>query len=286
MSLITAPPANAQSVPGKAPVIRVPCDSTLLPGAITNANTLGTATVRLAPRCTYITTAPLVISGANVTIVGGPSTAVRATTVAPFGPVFTVTGGLRAEGFFILGGNAAATGGGIDVTGGGRLELRHMTVSGNGATTTGGGINVAATASATIISSVIDANTATTTGGGINNAGTLRLFNTLVSGNHATTNGGGIHNSGTATIVRSTISGNTAIAAGGGIFNTATGTVRLIRSLVEHNKADNAVPTNGGGINNANPAPGSVTLTHSLVRRNSPNNCTTPLAAPIQGCVG
>jgi hypothetical protein len=282
MSIATVSAAEAQSAP-PVQIIRVPCDSAALPGAIAAANTTGTAIIRLARDCTYTTIAPLTITGANVTIIGGPSTAVRESPAT--GSVFIVAAAatLRAAGFFILGGNSAGVGGGISVLGTGTLVLRNMTISGNAAATTGGGINIAATGTATIIRSIIKANTATASGGGISNLGTLRLFESLVSGNNAVVSGGGIFNSGTATIVQSTIDRNTTAGTGGGIQNAAGGTVRLVRTLVRHNKASTVALGSGGGINNAG-AVGSVTLDQPIVRRNSPDNCAP--AGSVPGCLG
>jgi hypothetical protein len=287
VALITAPPAaNAQSAPSKRQVIWVPCDSTLLPQAITDANSAGTATVRLASNCTYITAATLTISGQNVTVVGGRSTWIRANPAAPFGPVIQVATGatLRARGFSILGGNNAATAGGINVVGTGILFLSHMTLTGNNGVA-GGGINVASTARAIIAYSLIKSNTATS-GGGVYNLGSLTVFNSQISGNSVTKAGGGIYNGNVARVIRSTIDKNSATGPaglGGGIYNDTAGTLSIFFSLIAPNKAILTNPDSGGGVYNAGAA-GSVAVTNSVIRKNIPTNCS-PLGA-VSNCLG
>lgn len=278
--------ADAQSTPSVVPVITVPCDSTQLPSAIAEANAAGRAIVRLARNCTYLTNATLPIVGtSNIALLGGPNTAIKANpTAGAFGSILSVAAGaaLRVQGIFILGGSAS-TGGGISNAG--NLLLNFTTVTGNAATGVGGG-GIITTGRALIAHSVIKANTADN-GGGIFNGGTLTLLETLVSGNHGITGGGVYTNNGALTrIVQSAIDKNTATNQGGGINNNNSGNTSLDRTVVEQNKADLAVPASGGGIFNSNPTAGSVTLRRSIVRINTPDNCSTPATAPIQGCLG
>jgi hypothetical protein len=280
---LTAAPsaANAQSTAGaRRVVITVPCDTTQLVSAVTQANTAGTATIHLAQNCTYLTNAPLSFTGASITLRGGPSTAIKADPAqAAFGPILNVVAGaaLRVQGIFVLGGSGGSGGG---IANAGNLTLNFVTITGNAATNGGGLFN---TGRALIVHSVIKASTATANGGGIFNqtGGTLTVFETLVAGNNAGNQGGGTFtNAGASTrIIQSTIEKNTA-AQGGGIANF--GATSLDRTLVQQNKANPGL-ANGGGIFNAG-AVGSVTLRRSLVRTNAPTNCSP--VGTIPGCLG
>jgi hypothetical protein len=280
-SAVSAGPAA-----GSVLVINVPCDSTQLPSAIAQANAAGAAIVRLASRCTYLTTSTLPIAGtSNITLLGGRGTAIKANPASgAFGSILSVATGatLRAQSMFILGGSAG-TGGGINNTG--SLLLDFMTVTGNAATGVGGG-GIISTGRAVIAHSIIKANTADN-GGGIFNGGALTLFESYISGNHGITGGGIYTNNGALTrVIQSTIDKNTATNQGGGINNTDNGITSLDHTMVAQNKADLAVATSGGGIFNSNPTAGSVTLRRSIVLLNTPNNCSSPPTAPIQGCLG
>jgi hypothetical protein len=260
----------------------------MLPTAVTQANGFGTATIRLARNCTYITNATLTFNGANITILGGPSTAIKANPAAPPGPILQVNGtaGLRVQGIFILGGNIVGDGGAIRNDG--ALVLNYTTLTGNAAVGSGGALaNNTAGSRALIAHSIIKANTATGNGGGLINKGILTLFESLVSGNNVTDangRGGGVftENGGRTRIIQSTIDKNTA-NQGGGVDNAATNaTTSFYRTLVQQNKARLTTATSGGGIFNENATPGSVTLRRTIVRRNTPNNCTPT----IPGCLG
>jgi hypothetical protein len=284
---LTAAPsaANAQSAANaRRVVIPVPCDSAQLPSAVVQANAAGTATIRLARNCTYLTNATLSFGGGattpNITLLGGPATAIKADPAAPPGPILNVAAGatLRVQGIFILGGNnTTGTGLGGGIANAGTLTLNFVTITGNTATFVGGVYN---TGHAVIAHSVINANTATANVGGIFNGGTMTVFETLVAGNHADGEAGGIGiNPGTTTkIVQSTIKNNTAATRGGGIDNF--GTTSLDRTLVQENKASLTNPNSGGGI--FTQATGTITLKRSIIRRNSPNNCTPA----IPHCLG
>lgn len=278
--------ANAQAAPSPVPVIPVSCDSTKLPTAIDQANFLGTAIVRLAEKCTYLTKESLPVTGVNVTIVGPPTATIKADpTAGPFGAILTVAQGatLHAKNFFILGGaqNKASSGGGIDNSG--TLTLESMIISGNDAVE-GGGLKNNQNAKALISHSVFKTNTGRF-GGGINNAGALTVYKTLISGNSAQ-QGGGIFNygPGVARIVESTFDKNSASQKGGAIANEAK--ISLVRSMVQQNKANLATSASAGGIANDAATAGSVTVASSTISGNTPNNCTSPATAPILGCLG
>jgi hypothetical protein len=286
---LTAAPsaANAQSAAGaRRVVIPVKCDSTLLPSAVMQANAAGTATIRLARSCTYITNTTLSFNGANITLLGGPSTAIEANPAAPFGPILNVanTAGLRVQGIFILGGNTANGNNGGAIRNAGTLVLNFTTLTGNNASPGASGGAVANTGSALIAHSIIKANTATN-GGGLINSGILTLFESLVSGNSATGRGGGVFTEnpgGKTRIIQSTIDKNTA-NRGGGADNASNATTSFDRTLVQQNKSDLTAPgTSGGGIYDENLSSG-VTIRRTAVRRNTPNNCG---GTPIQGCLG
>jgi hypothetical protein len=186
---LTAAPsaANAQSAAGaRHVVIPVRCDTTELVSAVVQANAAGTATIRLARHCTYLTNATLTFGSLtttpNITILGGPSTAIKADPAQPaFGSILNVLAGatLRVQGIFIIGGNVFGNGGGI--VNAGSLTLNSVTITGNAATNGGALYN---TGRALIAHSVIKANTASNDVGGIFNdiGGTLTVFKTLVAG--------------------------------------------------------------------------------------------------------
>ncbi|MCJ1677466.1 hypothetical protein MTF65_08975 [Streptomyces sp. APSN-46.1] len=104
-------------------------------------------------------------------------------------------------------------------------------------------------------------------GAGITNAGTLRLEHSKVAGNQASGVGGGISNEGgDVTLINSDVLTNVVTATGndsgdgGGISNDAEGTLRVKKSTVAGNAADQ----DGGGIQNL----GTVTIEHSHLANN------------------
>ncbi|MFF4430630.1 hypothetical protein ACFYZ4_15845 [Streptomyces sp. NPDC001513] len=104
-------------------------------------------------------------------------------------------------------------------------------------------------------------------GAGIANAGTLRLEDSKVAGNQTGGVGGGISNEGgDVTLVDTEILTNVATSAtddagdGGGLSNSATGTLKLHKSTVAGNSADE----DGGGIQNE----GTLTVEHGLLTNN------------------
>ncbi|MGB7921641.1 MAG: immunoglobulin-like domain-containing protein [Pyrinomonadaceae bacterium] len=156
-------------------------------------------------------------------------------------------------------GNTAATGGGINNSGG-TLSMIGGMVTGNIATGSGGGLSSAG-GTISFDNTSINANAATASGGGIfNNGGTITLINDSAIGNPANTagaSGGGIASSnGTLTMTSGAIMNNTAGVNGGGVF-TSGGTVNLVPTTatvisIINNSAVNsggAIATTGGTTN-------------------------------------
>lgn len=309
---LTAVPSAAQAAKGGVRHVKVPCSETALAQQISTANGLAVPTVLwLSPHCTYsYLNDDLGAAGdalppisKDITLVGGPSTAIRRSTNATenFRILDVLNGGtLRVAGISILGGDPASAaveeGGGIRNAG--TLMLKFVTLSGNTAGSTGGGNvggnggglsnlgNAVAFVTNTLISGnrAVENGNATGAGGGVVNRGTLTLTNSRLTLNTADDGGGALDTitPGTTQVIRSTIDRNLVPAAtgtgGGGIFNS--GTTSLNRSLVTLNNATGTAQ-GGGGIDNF--TGGTVTLTQSLVTNNNPNNCV-PLNT-ISGCV-
>jgi hypothetical protein len=277
--LISAPSAaGAQSAPSGARVIRVPCSSVALAGAITTANATP-AILRLAANCTYNLTAALPQITGNVALMGGPSTVIRRDTATPNIRILDVaaTGTLHIAGIFILNGLLGG-GNGAGIQNAGTLVMRYSTVSGN-QTSTGNGGGIANTGRALIANSVIATNvTFTGNGGGIHNDGDLTVVASRLAGNVVNNLGAGLYTAAgrTTRVIQSTISANLG-AAGSGAGVASAGTTRLVRTAVELNRS----PT-GGGVSVL--VGGVVTLDRSIVRRNSTGNCL-PLNS-VPGCVG
>ncbi|MDN3358094.1 hypothetical protein [Actinomadura sp. DC4] len=265
-------------------VVFVPCSAPALAAAITAANVTPT-TIRLSADCTYDITTPAVIGSTalppitgNVTMIGGPSTALRRDPNIAVARILQVNAGgrLDLEGVFVLNGIADGAGGG-GILNNGSLVLRQDTLSGNTGPN-GGAVSNGATANALISRTVISSNSTTGSGGGVINLGSLTVSGSRLTGNTSGIDGGGIATvSGATHLIQSTIDRNVATGTGGGIYNVATTT--LSRTLVELNRAVNV--GGGGGIRNV--APGVVTLSVSSVRNNTPDNCSPPNT--ISGCV-
>ena len=270
-------------------VIRVQCTSGALRAAVTTANGLGGGVIRLAPRCTYSFVTPAAMLAAlpqitgNITIIGGPSTAVRRDPAATsaFGIIDIASGGtLRARGFSIQNGDALS-GGGINNAGSAFLD--HMTLTGNNAQIADGGgfSNTTAGSFARITRSLITANMGSG-GGGLSNSGRLTIADSRVTANSTPIGGGGGVITGlgsTTNVVRTTIDHNVAGFAGGGILNLAV--LNLDHTLVTFNLNSAVNGFLGGGVFNVSP-PGVVTSRSSIVRGNSPTNCVPP--GTIRGC--
>ncbi len=278
---VTALAASPSAADSRRNVIVVPCDSTQLGSAVTQAMAAGTATIQLAPNCTYFTTTPLSFIGGDITLLGGPDTTIKANPVIPPGPLLNIGANatFHVQGIILLGGNNVTNGGAISNAG--RLTLRFVTITGNATAGSGGGVYN--TGGALIANSVVKANTATSFGGGVANefGGVMTIIRSVIAGNNAGSQSGGVDtDTGASTrIIQSTIEKNTATDGGGGLTNA--GRTFFDRSLVQYNKGNLANPASGGGIFNFNSST-SVTLRHTIVRFNSPNNCTPT----IPGCLG
>lgn len=262
-------------------VIKVPCSTSALAAAITAANTPTGAVLRLARDCTYSIVTPAVaatglpaITG-NVTLVGGPRTAIRRDpAAATLFRVLDVAAGatLRVAGLSILNGRTAGLGGGIQNAG--TVVLRETTLSGNTAGNGGGLANIAE-ATATVSRSLFTANAATGVGGGgIINLGTLTVFGTVFSANTAPVNGGAVNTQpgGVTRLIQTTVADNSSGSLGGGVSNL--GTTTLVRTMVRRNRG-----SAGGGIASGN---ANVSLQKSVVRENVPDNCSPLNTMP--GC--
>jgi hypothetical protein len=272
--LIQAGMAVAPSVANAQPIESVPCITSRLITAITNANTVGGRILRLAPRCNYVLTEPaqtgvngpdgLPIITGNITLIGGPSTRIsRPATAEAFRLIEVDTGGvLNVRNIFLSGGQTppgAFDGGAIENLG--TTGLSHTTVRGNQARF-GGGID--SPARLVVNTSLINGNAATTEGGGIWSGGPLSIGFSRLSGNTAGTDGGGLRIVGGGNIFRSTFDHNTATANGGGI-SIAASQVSLIRSLIVRNTA-----ANGGGVHVSS---GTLTPNGNIIQFNIPNDC-------------
>ncbi|GHJ35657.1 hypothetical protein [Streptomyces sp. TS71-3] len=217
LALLPAGPAQARAATS------VPCnDVTALTAAITDANTSGSGSIVLAPRCVYSLTAAdnpadgLPEITGNVRITGDGTTIERSS-----GQLFRI----------------------FHVRAGGSLSLKSVTVRFGelGVTDPAGGgiLNVGGTV--TLTDSSVRNNTASAGGGIWNQLGTLVLKNTTVSNNRADW-GGGVGTSGTMTMQGGALRHNASAFWGGGLVNG--GDTRLTKVSV----ADNDSGDLGGGI--------------------------------------
>lgn len=276
---VVAAPAAAQAQP--AATVQIPCRTSALVTAISNANS-GPGTIIVLPgNCTYNITTPAtaadglpVITG-NVALAGGHDTVIRRTAAAQFRIFEVASGGtLGLSSVTIENGRTAGLGGGI--LDAGTVIANHATLAGNTASS-GGGMSVSAGATARISNSNFVENTTTSVGGGaILNFGDLTVNGSILARNTAPVNGGGINTqpNGVTRVNETTIARNTSGALGGGLSNL--GTTSLNGSTVVLNTG-----SSGGGIATGN---GNVTLRGgTVVRNNTPNNCNPPNTIP--GCV-
>ena len=280
--LMAAPSAAlAQPTVGASLTVNVPCSTSALAAAITQANVSGVATTIVLPfSCTFNIFAPataadgLPIITGNITLAGTQNSVIRR---VPFAPSFrilevAVGGTLGVSHVAIQNGITAGLGGGI--LNGGTLSVSQAKFSGNTAGN-GGAVANSAAATATISGTLINNNTTTGVGGGgIINSGLLTLSGSTVNANTAPINGGGLNTqaAGITRIFQTTFTNNTSGSLGGGISNL--GTTSLAGSQVRLNTG-----SAGGGIATGN---NNVTLTNTIVRDNNPDNCS-PLNT-IPGC--
>lgn len=271
--------AQAQATLTGPQTIPVPCSANALSAAITAANSQGEVILVLRGNCTYSITTPATaadglpaITG-NVTLLGSFGTVIQRSSSALFRILDVTSGGtLALRSVSVRNGKIASTGGAI--VNAGTLTVDGGTFSGNTASN-GGAIANSANGTATVTDAVLTANTTTGVGGGaIINFSDLTVSGTTMSRNRAPINGGAMNTQpgGTTELVSSTVVSNTSAGLGGGISNL--GTTSLDHTHVQQNKG-----SAGGGIATGNT---NVTLVSSVVSGNIPDNCN-PLNT-VPGC--
>lgn len=155
-----------------------------------------------------------------------------------------IINGTGEEGKSEITGGDGLAGGAVDVSGGGKLIMKGMSISGNKGGM-GGGIFVDNNSTAELTDCTISNNTSPGNGGGVHAAAlsTVTLTNCTIEKNTAH-DGGGICNKGTITVDRCKLKDNNAAGGGSGIWSRGTAT--LIKTEISRN--NNAV--NGGGVTN------------------------------------
>ena len=191
------------------------------------------------------------------------------------GGIYSASGSVTIRDSQVYHNQASGDGGGIYIASG-TATISGSTISngpdgGNTAFSEGGGLFAGAEATVTISSTAVEANEAGTSGAGIHNAGAMTIEDGsgVDQNTSGSASGVGIYNSGTLDIEDSSVSSNTNSAGGigGGIYNdggsvTLTdselygnlmvssdvagiynllGDVTLIRTTMEHNRAQNAI---------------------------------------------
>ena len=305
-AVLEAPAAAQASVPGQTVV---PCSSSALAAAISQANSARFAALVLSRDCTYVlTTAAAGRDGlppvtGNLLILGSGGTTISRSPSAGLVRIFHVAAGgrLTLANLTVRNGNAGNEPG-SGILDDGTLVLRNVRLTGNGdGGGSGGGLAVLDGAQATVSFSRLDDNqTVRGTGGAIENAGDLVINDSRLTGNTAAdTTGGAIDNSGDLVISNSRLTGNIAID-GGGVSTQPGSTTRISGTVVARNSAiagggifnqgamvftgdrvvSNTATLGGGGIENL---AGTVTLRSTLVALNTPDNCAPQ--GTIPGCI-
>ncbi|MBD8868391.1 hypothetical protein [Nocardioides donggukensis] len=183
----------------------------------------------------------------------------RNAAVRAGGAIEANAGTTRVLGSRLVNNSAGPTpgnGGGLHLTGEGRVEVTDSDVLRNTATAEGGGLWNSAAGTFVVLRSEVRGNVAegaeaTNGGGGLfNDGGFLNVRRSLVQGNSATgasgSGGGVLNDAGRLRLGRSTVRDNEAERAGGGI-ETNAGTVDLRRTDLIRNEVG-ANPGNGGGL--------------------------------------
>ena len=278
---VLAAPAAAQASAALPGLAVVPCSSSALAAAISQANSTSFATLVLARGCTYVLTTPAApddglppVTG-SLLILGSGGTTISRSSSAAF-RIFHVAAGGR-----LTLANVTVANGDIDLgDGGGILDqgilvLRNVRLTGSTGGL-GGGLAVLSGADARISNSELDGNDTSPTGAGgaVYNEGDLVIDRSALARNTADFFGGGVFTQPTATtrISRTVITRNSAGRFGGGIFNE--GAMVLTGDRVVFNSAGSG----GGGIFNS----GTLSLRFTLVAFNSPDNCVPP--GTVRGC--
>ena len=142
----------------------------------------------------------------------------------------------------ILGTPSAAA---IRVATGANVAIQAMTITGGGGSSTGsgsrGGGGILNEGGLSLVDSVVRENTvATGVGGGIysSSSKTLKIRDSVVSGNQAADGGGIFIRRGDVVIEDTNISGNRSTRNGGGINDQGGETLRIERSVISDNRAD------------------------------------------------
>ena len=265
---LAAPAALASAAVQPPP--NVPCSSSALVAAIQHANTVGSATLLLAPGCNYVlTTAASDGDGlppvtGNLTISGAQGTTISRSSSAPAFRILHVAAGgsLTLTGVTLTNGNTNNFGGGVlDL---GTLALRNVKVTGSTAAF-GGGLFIGTNARAAASFSEFTGNTAIDTGGAISAEGAaLALRNVKLAGNTADSAGGALFTgAGQTTISFSSLTGNTSQGFGGGAINNAS------QLAIDHStlSGNTARGTEGGGLRTA--VGGTSQVSRTVVTRNS-----------------
>jgi hypothetical protein len=284
-AVLGAPAAARASAAQPGPAV-VPCRSSALVTAISQAASARSATLVLARGCNYVltsaatgddglppvTTKILIIGTGGTRISRGPSAGpFRLFDVAAGGALTLVN--LTVANGKITNPNEGAAG----IRDAGTLVLRQVRLTGNtNGLGLGGGLSVGNGARATVSGSEFDGNSSAAVGGAVFNGGNLVIDRSTLTGNTAAFNGGAVFtNPATITrISRTVITRNRAQGFGGGILNQ--GAVALTGDRVTFNQAATA----GGGIFNG--GTGTLTLRFTVLASNTPDNCSQQ--GSTQGC--
>ena len=265
---LAAPAALASAAVQPPP--NVPCSSSALVAAIQHANTVGSATLLLAPGCNYVlTTAASDGDGlppvtGSLTISGSQGTTISRSSSAPAFRILHVAAGgsLTLAGVTLANGSTNNFGGGVlDL---GTLALQNVKVTGSTAAF-GGGLFIGTNARAAASFSEFTGNTAIDTGGAISAEGAaLALRNVKLAGNTADSAGGALFTGAGQTMISfSSLTGNTSQGFGGGAINNAS------QLAIDHStlSGNTARGTEGGGLRTA--VGGTSQVSRTVVTRNS-----------------
>jgi hypothetical protein len=128
---------------------------------------------------------------------------------------------------------------------------------------TGGGINNSGSGTVNVTNCAVFENVAAVGGGIYNRMGTVSVTNTTITSNVAAV-GGGIYNSGTANVTDSSISSNSG-GEGAGIYDLGPGTLTVTHSTIRLNSASD----DGAGIRSYGVYVATVSVIDSIVNDNT-----------------
>ena len=256
-------------------ILRAGTYTLTIPGADENLNVTGDLDVRGDLTITGAGAATTVISGggtmAVLQIVLGTSTVsdltIRDGKTGASGAGIMVDAGARLNlSRAVVSNNVSGSGGGgLYGASGATMVLDHVDILSNSADY-GGGIYAYQT-TLTISDSSLDGNSTANWGGGVyNDRGAATLARVTVSNNTAGKDGAGIYNSGSGAsldLSNSTISGNTAVGLAGALFNNRSATITS--STIAFNTAGTT-----GGLHTQ--SPGTLSLRNSIVAANAGGN--------------